>query len=95
MLKIKTAADVHKAPLGQFIAGVIQMRRLNIKPPTETAEGMVLRAEIDHGRLIICCPFCLGAEMADLDTPKFFCLSCYNQQADGKWIKVTFPEGVR
>jgi hypothetical protein len=95
MLKIKTAADVHKAPLDRFIASVIQMRRLNIKPPTETAENIILRAEIDNGRLIVCCPFCLGAEMADTRDKRFFCLSCYNEKAGGKWIKVSIPEGVK
>lgn len=94
MTKIKTAADVHKMPLERFIAGVIRMRRLNIKMPTETAEGIILRAEVNAGRLIVCCPFCMGAEMADPANPRFFCLSCYNEQAGGKWIKVTFPEEV-
>jgi hypothetical protein len=95
MQKIRTAADVHKAPLDRFVAGVLQARRLAIKPPKETAEGIVLRAEINHGRLIVCCPFCLGAEMADPKDKRFFCLSCYNEQVGGKWIKVSIPEGVR
>ena len=93
MSKLKTAADVHKMPLDRFVANVINMRRANVPLPQKTA-NITVEAEINYGRLIVRCPYCQGAEMADPEDKRFFCLSCYNEKAGGKWLKVTFSEGV-
>lgn len=46
-----------------------------------------------QGRWIVRCPAneCFGAEYVDPDTERFFCLSCYNHQWGGQWLKVAFP----
>lgn len=64
---------------------------LAFTPPAEMADRPILKAEVNHGRWIVRCPFCPGAEMADLNDPRFFCLSCYNVPIGGKWLPVQFP----
>lgn len=64
-----------------------------IKFPKEISEISV-DAEINHGRLIAKCPFCSGAELVDKNDKRFFCLSCYNKDAEGKWLKVNILENL-
>lgn len=52
--------------------------------------GSVL-AEINHGRWIVRCPFCPGAEEADPEEPIFYCLSCGNADNYGQVMTVEFP----
>lgn len=92
MSKIKTAADVHKMPLDKFVGNIVNMRRANVALPKSVSRTTVT-AEINYGRWVVRCPFCAGAEMGDPEDKRFFCLSCYNEKAGGKWLKVKFPEG--
>ena len=59
--------------------------------PVELAAAPILKAEVNHGRWIVRCPYCAGAELADHADPRFFCLSCYNVGSGGKWLPVQFP----
>ena len=80
---IKTAKDIQ---CKNFAEKVLKSRRLRTP---DIIEDITVEAEVNHGRWIINCPYCSGAEMADPDDKKFYCLSCYNQ---GKgYLKVKFP----
>lgn len=46
---------------------------------------------VDYGKWIVKCPFCAGAEPVDFDDLRFFCLSCFNEEAQGKWLWVSAP----
>ena len=54
-------------------------------------KGDVL-AEINHGRWLVRCPFCSGAEEAEPGEPIFYCQSCGNADNDGHVMSVKFPE---
>lgn len=90
MKKIQTAIDVQGIGVERFTANVMRSRRTHLKLPDQMSEQTV-DAEINHGKWIVKCPFCAGAEMADMNDPRFFCLSCYNQESSD-WLQVTFPK---
>lgn len=64
------------------------------KPMPEGTSTKTVKAEINHGRWIVRCPNCPGAEMADKEDKRFFCLSCDNKQEGGKWLTVKFPRNA-
>ena len=70
------------------------LRKCSKPFPVSTHEGITVKAEINHGRLIVKCPFCSGAELVDKNDKRFFCLSCFNKKANGKWIPVIIPENL-
>ncbi len=49
-------------------------------------------AEINHGRWIVRCPACAGAEEVDPDEPVFYCLSCGNADVGGHVMMAVFPD---
>jgi len=56
-------------------------------------------AEVNHGRWLVRCPYCLGAELVYPPEPgrrraekTFFCRSCKNQSNGGRPLPVTWPE---
>jgi len=53
--------------------------------------GENLEAEINHGRWIVRCPYCSGAEIAESEDPVFMCLSCFNEKNGGRFRPVKFP----
>ena len=67
------------------------LKRLQ-KPLPQGMSNKIVKAEINHSRWIVKCPFCSGAELADKNDPRFFCLSCFNKTIGGQWAVVTFPE---
>ncbi len=92
MDKILTAQDIQKVGIVRFTANVLHARRESRPMPKQTADTVV-SAETNHGRWIAKCPYCPGAELVDPADPRFYCLSCYNEQAGGQYIKVKFPAG--
>lgn len=48
-------------------------------------------AEIVHGRWLVKCDVCGGAEETSWREPVFYCLSCGNALHDGKVMAVNFP----
>ena len=57
--------------------------------PTECSDETVL-AQVNHGRWLVPCPWCMSAQNASRTDPRFFCAECSNQ---GKgWASVIFPE---
>lgn len=59
--------------------------------PRSREDMVVVRAEINHGRWLVRCPFCSGAEEADPGEPVFYCLSCGNADFGGRVMNVEFP----
>lgn len=81
----------HGLGAAEFVQVIIGARRQTMPLPTETDTATPCYAEVNHGRWIVNCPFCAGAELADPDDRRFFCLSCYNVAVGGKWLAVTWP----
>ncbi len=60
-------------------------RRVVTAPTSE-----VVYAYVNHGRWVVDCPWCSGAEFA-FEEGAFFCESCRNAGAGGKPIRALFP----
>lgn len=58
---------------------------------TGARKGVPIAARINHGRWIMDCPYCSGAEMVDPDDKRFFCLHCFMEENLNKPRPVTFP----
>jgi hypothetical protein len=66
-----------------------QEDRFDPRPPKKgdpTAEAVV-----NHGRWIVRCPFCTGAQLADPDERVFFCIDCLNHKVQGRIVRVKWP----
>ena len=49
-------------------------------------------AYINHGRWVVNCPDCNGAELVDLSDLRFFCLNALCDRPDGgQWLSVVLP----
>lgn len=51
-------------------------------------------ARCEQGRWIVDCPYCAGAQFAARDDPRFFCVSCLNERAGARWLRVVWPKDV-
>jgi hypothetical protein len=89
---MKTIRDVQGVGAVQFARNVLAKRKMAM--PKNTTDKLTVKAEINHGRWIVKCPFRSGAELADKKDALFLCLSCLNEQIGGHWIKVIFPDEV-
>jgi hypothetical protein len=69
------------------------LRKCGKSFPSSTHEGIV-KAEINHGRLIAKCPFCSGAELVDKNDKRFYCLSCFNKSVKGNWLTIELPANL-
>jgi hypothetical protein len=60
--------------------------------PTKVA-SLEVSPVVNHGRWIVECPFCPGAQMADPEDRRFFCVDCLHAgtPAEGAWIRVAWP----
>ena len=71
----------------------IQSRNHGRSPvPSGEAPAPILKAEVNHGRWIVRCPFCAGAEAADPDSPRFYCLTCFNEPVGNRFLAVQWPQ---
>ena len=90
--KIHDLRDISPRGIEKFTQQVIRARRLPFASPIRASDNdPVLQAEINHGRWIVQCPSCAGAELVDPADLRFFCLSCYNRAHGGRWLRVTLP----
>ena len=87
--KIKTVKDLHSRGIEEYALLIARKHRKKLSG--ELAD-IAVKAEINHGRWVVKCPFCPGAELGDPENPRFMCLSCYNQDAGGKWLKVEYQK---
>jgi hypothetical protein len=68
------------------------------KAPFQMPEGLATvsaHAEVNHGRWIVFCPFCAGAQMASAADHRFFCVDCLHElpkKCRGKWLPVIWPK---
>jgi hypothetical protein len=51
-------------------------------------------AVVNHGRWIVRCPFCTGAQLADPEDHRFFCNDCLNHPVEGRVLVVDWPNPV-
>jgi hypothetical protein len=58
-------------------------------PSGNHRDDVAVEARVNHGRWIVDCPYCPGAEMARADG--FFCCDCRNTDAEGDTLTVQFP----
>lgn len=49
-------------------------------------------AQVNHGRWIVPCPWCMSAQNASKTDPRFFCVECAN--GGRGWARVVFPPNV-
>jgi hypothetical protein len=94
--RLADLSDFHSARRGMslnesFVMSMVAARRGSIQPPKSSLSIIVVPVEANHGRWLINCPFCRGAEPADPNDPRFFCLSCGNVKALGEWLQVRWP----
>lgn len=103
---IQTGADIHSLNYQDFIRNLlaVMVRAGRVIPPEmiqilqgkplEMSEMDPVLAYINHGRWIVDCPFCSGAELIFQDTVAFLCLSCFNQAVHFKSLPIAFPLNV-
>lgn len=48
-------------------------------------------AHVNHGRWLVECPTCCGAQFALQEHPRFMCNYCANVAVEGLWRPVTWP----
>jgi hypothetical protein len=60
-------------------------------PLDDVADAPSVAAYINHGRLVVDCPDCNGAEMVWPETALMLCHSCGNRAVGGKWRRVVLP----
>jgi len=65
---------------------------LEVAMAAPTARGEDLHAEVNHGRWIVACPDCGGAQLACRSDTRFMCNECGNVSAAGSWRKVVWPQ---
>lgn len=85
---MKGSRDILGTSIIQFAKIIAQKRN---RPFLNEVAGEPVDAEINHGRWIVRCPICSGAELADPEEPVFLCLSCFNEGNDGKLLPIHFP----
>lgn len=95
-MNIKTLADFHKTRRGSltesFVAAVYTARRGSLHIPKRGSLSIIeVPAVVEQGRWLVRCPFCPGAELADPEDPRFYCLSCANEKVGHEWLKVRWP----
>lgn len=81
-------------PAAAFVRAVAAGSRGVISLPAGDAAGPTVQAEVNHGRWIVRCPWCNGAEGADRADRYFYCLGCQNVLAGGKRVPVRFPSAA-
>lgn len=61
--------------------------------PLSAAKGMAenLAARVNHGRWIVQCDNCHGAQLASRTDRRFFCTDCLNSAQKGRWRYVNWP----
>lgn len=95
--------DIHSLNRQDFVRQIIakmikagravppEMAKILRGGPLEIAEVAPVEAYINHGRWVADCPFCPGAEIVWREDATFFCLSCFNEQADFRCVPIAFP----
>lgn len=59
--------------------------------PDAPVGGPSVPALVNHGRWVVACPDCPGAQLACLSDPRFMCTDCGNVGNLGRWRPVVMP----
>lgn len=69
--------------------------RVPFRMPEGIARSTSVVVAVNHGRWIVHCPFCPGAQLASEADHRFFCTDCLHvdgpREARGKWLEVRWP----
>jgi hypothetical protein len=49
-------------------------------------------AEVNRGRWVVRCPFCMSAQYASRIDRRFFCVECLNEKAGRRFVRVVWPD---
>lgn len=60
-------------------------------PQGHAPDAAPLYVEVNHGRWLVRCRECNGAELATRDDPWFWCRGCYNHRDGYKLLPVIWP----
>lgn len=95
-MKLPTAEQMYLTPAsvpGAERVIMTQWHRRDVEPFTPQGVNTRYRAfvEVNHGRWIVHCPFCDGAQFASESDHRFFCVDCLNIQANRQFIEVVWP----
>lgn len=60
--------------------------------PTAVHPTVTVTPLVNTGRWVVPCPWCYSASVASRTDHRFFCVECRNVGAQGKWVKVAWPE---
>jgi len=66
--------------------------RVEPTPQGRAPDAAPLYAEVNHGRWLVKCRECNGAELATRDDPWFWCRGCYNHRDGNKLLPVVWPD---
>ena len=61
---------------------------------TDAEAHAVAHAVVYRGAWIVKCPFCPGAQYASRTDHRTLCVSCINERAGAKWLRVEWPDDV-
>lgn len=91
--RLRTIKDLGGGERGvaTFVHMVVSARRGTLPAPVGDVGKPKAIVVVNHGRWLVSCPFCAGAERADPDDKRFYCLSCGNKAVGNKWIPVKWP----
>jgi hypothetical protein len=55
-------------------------------------QSTAIEAVVNHGRWLVICPDCRGAQLATPTDHRFMCCNCGNTAVDGLWRPVAWPD---
>lgn len=68
---------------------------LEVAMSAPTAKGEDIEVEVNHGRWVVECPDCHGAQLACRTDRRFMCNECGNVTIGGEWRKVAWPANAQ
>lgn len=106
-MPIKRGADIYRGEgrrdSAEAVIDLVRERGGEIpEPDPGTDESAPVIAFIDHGRWLAECGLfdtergrtCKNAQYVDVDDPRFFCITCHNNEVGGQWREVEWPADV-
>jgi hypothetical protein len=60
-----------------------------------TSSAPALKVYLNHGRWVVNCPDCNGAQLACFDDKRFMCNECANVAVGNLWRVIVWPEDRR
>ena len=99
--RILSLKDTQEGSADDFVKSIWYSRRRSFKLPSGVAQDAPVEVQVNAfpfmyatnicSRWIVTCPDCGGGEEVDLKARLFFCCSCYNESAGGRWRPIQIP----